>query len=108
MSTRHCLAASSSTPGLLSAVQCDQYSTLRCSDDLSAQLPEATEEEEDLLDKAPFLDVNSRYRSINTIEVALAGTVDKWISSFLAGWVARSLLLQKMPDWYGPSSYQIL
>ena len=52
--------------------QCDQYR----SDDLFAQLPEATEEEEDLLDKAPFLDVNSRYSCMNTIKVELAGSVD--------------------------------
>ena len=40
---------------------------------LALKLPEATEEEEDLLDKAPFLDMNSRLGCQIVISEDLSG-----------------------------------
>ena len=68
--------------------------------DRTFQLPEATETEEDLLDQAPFLDVNSRLGCQLIITPAEEGLVS-WELSFQR----ERLLYTFLPDIATPTSY---
>ena len=68
--------------------------------DRTFQLPEATETEEDLLDQAPFLDVNSRLGCQLIITPAEEGLVS-WELSFQR----ERLPYSSLPDTATPTSY---